>query len=219
VSRATCCRACLRRRSLGGGSQRGPSKSRGWLRCCNRTVKAMCKANWPAQGRPTEGEQAVPKAVTTRGLEGVPPRKEGVASPKGARGQNRRCGRYRRALQRNLPTHFSQAQSTKNMGAYSPSHPRPPAQWLIFAISSPTESRTRGSVRASPCRGSGCQRAPLDTRGGQPPPEILSIAIFGHNSQGQTFFFPVPGPPPPPYIRSGIRVPPPPWFQQQQRKG
>jgi hypothetical protein len=79
VSRAACCRACLRRRSLGGGSQRGPSKSRGWLRHCNRTVEAMCKANWPAQGQPTEGEQAVPKTVTTRGLEGVPPRKEGVA--------------------------------------------------------------------------------------------------------------------------------------------
>src|ERR1700730_13032204 len=38
-----------------------------------RTVEAMCKANWPAQRRPTEAERATLKMATTRGLEGEPP--------------------------------------------------------------------------------------------------------------------------------------------------
>jgi hypothetical protein len=48
-----------------------------------RTVKAMCGANWPAQGRTTDAEQAALKTAATRGLEGVPPQEEGVASLRG----------------------------------------------------------------------------------------------------------------------------------------
>jgi hypothetical protein len=48
-----------------------------------RTVEAMYKANWPAQGRSTDAEQAAPKMAATRGLEGVPPQEEGAATAHG----------------------------------------------------------------------------------------------------------------------------------------
>jgi hypothetical protein len=49
-----------------------------------RTVEAMCKANWPTQGRSTDAEQAALKTAATHGLEGAPPREEYIESPRGA---------------------------------------------------------------------------------------------------------------------------------------
>src|ERR1700730_2389500 len=56
-----------------------------------RTVKAMCKAKWPTQRRLTEAQQAALERAATCGLEGAPPREEGVASPRGP-GATIECG-------------------------------------------------------------------------------------------------------------------------------
>jgi hypothetical protein len=49
------------------------------------TVEAMCKTNWSARRRPTEGERATLERVATSRLEG--PQEEAIASSR-ARGQN-----------------------------------------------------------------------------------------------------------------------------------
>jgi hypothetical protein len=89
-----------------------------------RTVEAMCKANWPAQRRSTEAQQATLKSAATCGLEGMPPREENVASPRGSGPKSVGAGNVT-VTAKTAYSNNSQFKSTKDMSARSPSHPRP----------------------------------------------------------------------------------------------
>jgi hypothetical protein len=89
-----------------------------------RMVEAMCKAYWPAQGRPTEPERVTLLRAATRGLEGEPPGKEAVASPRGPEARNEGAGDVAARNEEGLQTHIpSQPRGTRERGGHSPCHP------------------------------------------------------------------------------------------------
>jgi hypothetical protein len=89
-----------------------------------RMVEAMCKANWPAQGHPTEPEHVTLLRATTQGLEGEPPWKEAVTSPRGPKARNEDTGNIVVHNKEGLQTHIpSQPQGNQEGGGYSPCHP------------------------------------------------------------------------------------------------
>jgi hypothetical protein len=74
--------------TLGGGgriAKRARGENRGLLKRRNRTVEAMCKANWPAHKRPTEAGWDTLERAAARGLEGSllarPPRRQRGPGP------------------------------------------------------------------------------------------------------------------------------------------
>jgi hypothetical protein len=93
-----------------------------------RMVEAMCKAHWPAQQRPTEPERTTLLRAATRGLEGEPPGKEAVASPRGPEARIESAGDIAARCEEGLTTPAqSQSWGTKTVGAHSPSCSPPQA--------------------------------------------------------------------------------------------
>jgi hypothetical protein len=133
-----------------------------------RTVEAMCKAKMAC----TKAVDRATGCGRHRGLERATPREEGVVSPRWPGARIEGTGDVAAHCEDNPSVARHQGD-----GAHSPSNSMPPAQWLILDIFESTESRTRGSVRASSWQGSTLlsRQDPWTTR----PP-----ATTGHGCHG-----------------------------------